>query len=102
MSVVLNIVGFGLFSGALAYICYTSGVKSGIELSVAGVIASIELVFAQIIGWTIMGESFNIIKIIGVCLMMISVIVALKSVTKMQDISEENLDLDLRKFANQV
>lgn len=34
--------------------------------------------------------------------MMISVIVALKSVTKMQDISEENLDLDLRKFANQV
>lgn len=49
-----------------------------------------------------MGEYFNIIKIIGVCLMMISVIVALKSVTKMQDISEENLDLDLRKFANQV
>lgn len=34
--------------------------------------------------------------------MMISVIVALKSVTKMQYISEENLDLDLRKFANQV
>ena len=49
-----------------------------------------------------MGEYFNIIKIIGVCLMIISVIVALKSVTKMQDISEENLDLDLRKFANQV
>lgn len=100
MSVVLNIVGFGLFSGALAYICYTSGVKSGIELSVASVIASIELVFAQIIGWTIMGESFNIVKIIGVCLMIISAIVALKSVTKMPDISEENLDLDLRKVVN--
>ena len=102
MPVVLNIVGFGLFSGALAYICYTSGVKSGIELSVAGVIASIELVFAQIIGWTIMGELFNIVKIIGVCLMMVSAIVALKSVTKIPVADEENLDLDLRKVANQV
>lgn len=102
MPVVLNIVGFGLFSGALAYICYTSGVKSGIELSVAGVIASIELVFAQIIGWTIMGELFNIVKIIGVCLMMVSAIVALKSVTKISVADEENLDLDLRKVANQV
>lgn len=102
ISVVLNIVGFGLFSGALAYICYTTGVKSGIELSVAGVIASIELVFAQIIGWTIMGESFNGVKVIGVCLMMVSAIVALKSVTKIPNVEEENLDLDLVRVANQV
>lgn len=98
MSVVLNVVGFGLFSGALAYICYTTGVKSGIELSVAGVIASIELVFAQIIGWTIMGESFNTIKIIGVCLMMISAVVALKSVTKMPN-KEESINLNLEEIA---
>ncbi len=44
-----------------------------------------------------MGEYFNIVKIIGVCLMMASAIVALKSVTKMPYISEENLDLYLRK-----
>lgn len=79
INVLLNVIGFGLLSGALAYICYTSGVKSGIELSIAGVIASIELVFAQIIGWTIMGESFNLIKIIGVILMMVSAVIALKS-----------------------
>lgn len=102
MSVVLNIIGFGLFSGALAYICYTSGVKSGIELSVAGVIASIELVFAQMIGWIIMGEPFNSIKIIGVCLMMVSAILALKSVTKIPSDSEDSLDLDLRKVVGQA
>lgn len=79
ISVLPNIIGFGLFSGALAYICYTTGVKNGVELSIAGVIASIELVFAQIIGWTIMGESFNYIKIIGITLMMVSALVALKS-----------------------
>ena len=79
ISVLPNIIGFGLFSGALAYICYTTGVKNGVELSIAGVIASIELVFAQIIGWTIMGESFNYIKIIGIILMMVSALVALKS-----------------------
>lgn len=79
ISVLPNIIGFGLFSGALAYICYTTGVKNGVELSIAGVIASIELVFTQIIGWTIMGESFNYIKIIGITLMMVSALVALKS-----------------------
>ncbi|MEG0855901.1 MAG: DMT family transporter [Terrisporobacter sp.] len=79
LNVLPNIIGFGLFSGALAYICYTSGVKSGIELSIAGVIASIELVFAQIIGWTIMGEPFNFVKVIGVMLMMVSAVVAIKS-----------------------
>ena len=42
MPVLINVVGFGVFSGALAYICYTTGVKSGIELSVVGVIASID------------------------------------------------------------
>lgn len=92
--VVINIVGFGLLTGALAYIFYTMGVKSGIELSVAGVIASIELVFAQMIGWIIMGESCNIIKIIGVCLMVISALIAFKSSsenTKTTEIDDENL-----------
>ena len=34
--------------------------------------------------------------------MMVSAIVALKSVTKIPVADEENLDLDLRKVANQV
>lgn len=100
VSVVLNVVGFGLFSGALAYICYTTGVKSGIELSVAGVLASIELVFAQIIGWTIMGESFNAIKIFGVFLMVVSALIALKSVTKLPEAMESDIDLEIRKVAS--
>lgn len=53
----------------------TFGIISGIELFAAGVIVSIELVFEQIIVWTIMGEPFKI----GACLMMISAIVSLKS-----------------------
>lgn len=93
VNVLINIVGFGLFTGALAYICYTTGVKRGVELSIAGVIASIELVFAQIIGWTVMNEEYNYIKIIGIILMIISSIIAFKSADKSS--SDKNCEYNL-------
>lgn len=47
-----------------------------------------------------MGESFNTIKIIGVCLMVVSAIVALKSVTEPKENPKDNNNLeDLAKEA---
>lgn len=46
-------------------------------MSVAGVVASVELVGSVIIGCTILGESFSLGKLFGVMLMLISAVVAL-------------------------
>ena len=47
-----------------------------------------------------MGQSFNTIKIIGVCLIVVSAIVALKSVTKHKENPKDNNNLeDLAKEA---
>ncbi|MCG6587482.1 DMT family transporter, partial [Clostridioides difficile] len=49
----------GIVPAALAYIFYAAGISKGVELSVAGVVASVELVGSVIIGCTILGESFS-------------------------------------------
>ncbi|HBF4254135.1 DMT family transporter [Clostridioides difficile] len=67
----------GIVPAALAYIFYATGISKGVELSVAGVVASVELVGSVIIGCTILGESFSLGKLFGVMLMLISAVVAL-------------------------
>lgn len=67
----------GIVPAALAYIFYARGISKGVELSVAGVVASVELVGSVIIGCTILGESFSLGKLFGVMLMLISAVVAL-------------------------
>lgn len=59
----------GIVPAALAYIFYAAGISKGVELSVAGVVASVELVGSVIIGCTILGESFSLGKLFGVMLM---------------------------------
>ena len=44
----------GIVPAALAYIFYAAGISKGVELSVAGVVASVELVGSVIIGCTMM------------------------------------------------
>ena len=79
LKAVLLIIAFGVITGALAYISYSIGVKKGVELSVAGVLASVELIFAVLIGWTLLGEQYSFIKLIGIIFMAISMIIALRS-----------------------
>ncbi|MDV9720285.1 DMT family transporter [Clostridioides difficile] len=67
----------GIVPAALAYIFYATGISKGVELSVAGVVASVELVGSVMIGCTILGESFSLGKLFGVMLMLISAVVAL-------------------------
>ena len=64
---------------ALAYIFYLKGIDTGIDLSLVGVLASVELVISSVLGWTILSEDFSFIKLFGVCLMMVSAYIATKS-----------------------
>lgn len=84
--ILIIMIGTGLVPAALAYICYFTGIEKGIELSVAGVVCSSELIISSIIGWTIFGEKCSIIKVIGLCIMMLSSIIA----TKASNIKEES------------
>lgn len=87
--VFIYILAIGLIPSALAYIVYLKGILSGVELSIAGVVASVELVFSVLIGWILLNEDFSVIKLLGVIFMVISTFVAVKAID-VDDISEEN------------
>ncbi|MDY2735586.1 MAG: hypothetical protein SOV48_06415, partial [Intestinibacter sp.] len=62
--------------------------------SIAGVVASVELVFSVIIGWTLLGEDFSIIKLVGLLFMIASTFIAVKAIEPEKDQLEDNLDCE--------
>lgn len=76
LKILFLMIGLGLLPSALSYLLYMSGISKGVELSRAGVISSVELIVSVAIAWLIMGESFSIMKFIGLSLMLLSIIVA--------------------------
>jgi drug/metabolite transporter (DMT)-like permease len=80
------IIGLGSISAAGAYICYVEGIGKNIDLSIAGILASGELIGSVIIGWVLLGENFSLIKLLGVILMIIAALIA---VIKKNDVSED-------------
>lgn len=92
IKVIITMLILGIVPAAVAYIFYVEGIGKGVELSVAGVIASIELVVSAIIGWTIIGEPFSIIKLLGVLFMMTSSIMAIMGISVPK---EENQDTSI-------
>ena len=88
----INVMPFmmllGIFPAALAYIFYAGGISLGAELSIVGVVASIELVAASFIGWIFIGEPFSIGKLIGVAIMFVSAIAAVSA----NDTTEEAVE----------
>lgn len=88
------IIGLGSIPAAGAYICYIEGLSKGIDLSIAGILASGELVGSVIIGWTLLGEAFSIVKLLGVALMVLSAIIAVRKVNKI-NIKPESKDTNI-------
>lgn len=78
INTVLTILGLGIIPAASAYILYLNGITTGIDLSIAGILASSELVVSVIIGWTLLGENFSIGKAIGVLFMIVSAVISIK------------------------
>lgn len=68
------VISFAAFTAAIPYILYTKGL-SGIEASKASILATLEPVVAAIIGMIIFGEPKNLMKIIGIILVISAVII---------------------------
>ncbi|MGL5651431.1 MAG: DMT family transporter [Paraclostridium sp.] len=90
---VFIILGLGVIPAAGAYIFYLNGISTGIDLSIAGILASAELIVSVIIGWTLLGENFSIVKAIGVLFMVISAIISIKKPNnKFEEEDNDNLN----------
>ena len=92
--VFVYIASIGIIPSAMAYIVYSMGIAKNVELSIAGVVASVELVFSVIIGWTLLGEDFSIIKLVGLLFMVASTFIAVKAIEPEKDQLEDNLDCE--------
>lgn len=86
MRILMYILAIGIIPTAMSYIVYSKGILKGVELSIAGVVASIELVLSVIIGWTLLGEDFSVVKLFGVLFMVVSTFIAVKAI---EDVKEE-------------
>lgn len=97
MTVFLYILAIGIIPTAMSYIVYSKGILKGVELSIAGVVASIELVLSVIIGWTLLGEDYSIIKMCGVLFMIASTFIAVKAI---EEVNENEVDLSCVEVAS--
>lgn len=70
---ITSIFGIGIICCMLPYILYTKGL-SNVNGSTASIFATIEPVVASLVGITIYNESVTINKIIGICMILMSVV----------------------------
>ena len=94
MNVLPYMVLLGVFPAAMAYIFYAEGIARGCELSIVGVVASVELIAASIIGWTVVGEVFTIGKVIGVAIMFISAFTAVVGTKEVESDPTEEMEAE--------
>lgn len=94
MNVLPYMILLGVFPAAMAYIFYAEGIARGCELSIVGVVASVELIAASIIGWTVVGEVFTIGKAIGVAIMFVSAFTAVAGNKEVETESVEEMEAE--------
>lgn len=71
---ILLLLGFGLIPTALAYIFYMNGLSLGLEASKVPVVASFETVATVLVGILMYGESSDLVKVVGICLVLLSIV----------------------------
>lgn len=76
-SILLNVIGLGLFPACLAFLFFYSGISKDVQFSIVGIFSSTELIFSQIFGWTLFHEEFSVLRLIGILLMVASACVVL-------------------------
>lgn len=67
-------LSMGLLTSSIAYILYFKGIESGINLSNAGIISTVELIISIMFAYFLFGENFNLIKVLGIIFIIISII----------------------------
>lgn len=84
-------IGLGTISAAGAYICYIEGICKDIDLSIAGILASGELIGSVILGWIVLKEEFLFIKMVGIILMIVSVVFSILNIEKLKNIFKKEV-----------
>lgn len=70
----LAIIGLGLIPSALSYRLYTAGIAKGVDLSVAGVLSTLELVISVLLAWRFFHEPMGLMHGLGIGLILISIL----------------------------
>ncbi|MBR3639982.1 MAG: serine hydrolase [Clostridia bacterium] len=91
---------FGLIATALAYAFYFSGLSGISETGKVPVVASVEPVIATVIGAVAFGENITAIKIVGICLVLLSILLfSGKNVRKNGRNTVMDKDASMKKLA---
>ena len=69
----LVLIGFGIVPSAMGYIAYYAGISKVTDTSKIQVLASIETVVAAVIGLVAFGQGLNLMKVIGIALVLCSI-----------------------------
>lgn len=67
------LIAFGAIPTALAYTVYMTGLAYGLETSKVPVVASAETVFAAAVGILLYGEAAGVVKLLGICTVLLSI-----------------------------
>jgi drug/metabolite transporter (DMT)-like permease len=82
MEVIIYSLALALFSTVLPFILYTKGLYN-LETSKASLIATLELVVASIIGFTVFRETITLSKIVGILLVIIALVIIREKKTEL-------------------
>lgn len=69
------IIGLGLIPSALSYRLYVDGISRGVDLSTAGVLSTLEMVFSVILAWVIFHEPMGMARWFGIMIILASILI---------------------------
>lgn len=76
----LEIIGvslaMGLIPAAFAYFAYFRGIGQKIDLSIVGIISTLELLVSVLIGSVFLNETITVVKLIGLVLIVLSIVIS--------------------------
>ncbi len=67
------ILALGLIPSALSYRLYAQGISHGVDLSAAGVLSTLEMVFSVILAWAVFHEPMGPVRWAGVVIILFSI-----------------------------
>lgn len=73
LTTVAAVLALGLIPSALSYRLYTQGISHGVDLSAAGVLSTLEMVFSVILAWAVFQEPMGPVRWAGVLIILFSI-----------------------------
>jgi drug/metabolite transporter (DMT)-like permease len=68
-------LGYGMIPTVGSYVLYLKGLSRDLETSRVPIIASVETIVAAVIGIAVFGESHGFIKVMGICMVVLSIVI---------------------------